>query len=196
MLASSDGRTLQRELLAVIDSNPHRLDDALKLLVGRVVHVHSVAEEGGEQLDLDPQQVRMLAFIWHLFRRMRVDHIGTTTRRALRTKKATGQVYHRNTPFGKKRVRRKVNGCVEQYDVWDETECRQIREIHRRKTGGESFRSIAEDFYARKLKKADGRPWVTRPKWKKRLNISALQRAFEFYTDRLDRGLDLGMDDT
>ena len=181
--------------LAILDANPHRLDTILNRFVIQGVNLHTLAEEGDKQLEMDPQQVRILSSIWHLFRRMRIDYIATTTRRSLRAKKAAGQVHHRYPPFGKRRIRRKVKGRVEQHDVWDETECEQIREIKRRKDTGETFDSIARDFYDRGLKKADGRTWVTKPKRKRKLNTSSLRRAHDYYKGVLSRGLDLGDDD-
>ena len=161
----------------------------------RRVHLHAVVEKGGEWLYLNPGDLRIFALVWRLFRKMRIDYISATTRRALSTKKAMGHVHHRYPPHGKKRIRRKVNGRVEQCDVWNETECDQIREIYRRKTAGEPFWSIAQDFYKRGLKKADGRQWVTRPKRKKKLNTSSIRRAHDYYKSVLSRGLELGDDD-
>lgn len=126
---------------------------------------------------------------------MRIEHIGATTRRSLRTKKASGQVAHRYTPLGKKRVIERRRGRVVKRDVWDDYQCSLIRQIKQRKDDGETIESIARDFFNRKLKKADGRPWVTRPKRKKKLNMGPVRRAYEYYTDLLARGLDLGHDD-
>ena len=181
--------------LSAIDANPHRLDDALRLLAERRIHLYAVVERGGGWIHLSPNDVRVFALVWRLFRQMRRYYISATTRMALRTKRAMGQVHHRYPPYGKRRIRRKVKGRVEQHDVWDEIECEQIREIHRRKTAGETFDSIARDFYDRGLKKADGRAWVTKPKRKRKLNTSSLQRAFKYYADVLSRGLELGDDD-
>ena len=176
--------------LAIIDANPHRLDDALRLLVDRRVHVHTLAEEGGEQLDLDPRQVRVLSVVWRLFRRMRVAYIAATTRRALRLKKAIGQVHHRYSPYGKKRVRRKAGGRVIKCDLWDERQCAIIREMRRRRMAGETLEVVAQDFHQRRLKMPDGREWVPKCRW--RFNTSAIPRALAYYEDVLARGLDLG----
>lgn len=178
--------------LAVLDANPQRLDTILSRFVTQGVNLHTLAKVGGERLDLDTPRLRMLDSIWFIFRRMRSDYISATTKKSLRAKQAAGQVHHRYPPPGKKRIRRKVKGRVQPCDVWDETECQQIREIHQRKTAGEPFWSIAQDFYDRGLKKADGRPWVTRPKRKKKLNTRVIRRAYDYYVGVLARGLDLG----
>ena len=76
--------------------------------------------------------------------------------------------------------------------VWDEKECRQIREIYDRKSAGEPLGTIAIDFFQRGEKTGEGRPWV--PDDGKRINRTRVYRAWRWYNAILDAGLQLGCD--
>ena len=180
--------------LTTLASKPRELSAAVKHLANGGIHLHTAAGKGS-QFDLDPEGAEVVIKCWEAYEKAFATHVKATTRRALRAKKACGRVYHRRPSPGKKRITVKtVNGRTVRYDVWDEEQCVIIREIYRRKKAGESFDSIAKDFYARKLKRPDGRPWVTRPKWKRYLRVDAIKLAFRYYSDLLARGLELGHD--
>jgi DNA invertase Pin-like site-specific DNA recombinase len=180
--------------LTTITTNPRALTTAIQDLATRGVHLHTITESGS-QLDLNPAGLEALARSWRMYEEAFASHVSMRTRASLRNKKANGEAYCSHPPIGKKRVVQKFGGKILRFDAWDTAQCDLIREIHRRKTDGETYESIAANFLARKLKKSNGQPWVPIRKRSKKLNTSSLRRAHDYYVSARARGLEIGIDD-
>jgi len=175
--------------LATFAPSPRELADAVKHLAARRAHIHTAGEKGA-QFNLDPVDSEAMVRSWTVYEEAFAAQVKTSTRRALRKKKAAGLVYCSIAPFGKKRVKKKFGGQVLKFDLWNEQQCDIIREIKRRRDSGESLQSIAQSFHNRRMKLPDGREWA--PKRRGKFSTFTIQRALRFYEALLAEGRNLG----
>ena len=165
LTALQDGDHIALFRLATFATSPHELADAVKHLAGRRVHIHTAGEKGA-QFDLDPADSEAMVRSWTVYEEAFAAQVQTSTRRALRKRKAAGLVYCSLASFGKKRVQQKVGGQKMKFDLWDEKQCDIIREIKHRRDSGETFKAIARDFLNRRLRMPDGREWAPKRRGK------------------------------
>ncbi len=150
---------------------------------------------GPGQLDVTSSQGKALLGMMAVFAGMEADRISESTRAGLAWCRANGLFCGGTPPFGRKPISTGRKG--RKYLVWDEGECRQIREIWHRYQSGETIHAIAIEFHQRGEKTATGRLWVP-PSGSRRgrrlPNTSRVYRVIAWYRERLARGLELGMD--
>jgi len=193
--------------LSRIDRNPFRLYRACEFLFRRGVHIHSYGDTAGE-IDLSTAMGRAHLAIFGIVNDLFIDNLRKSTKEALQWRKERGLAYCGTPPLGKRReytlngkpVAKAPRGTKQQYvrlDVWDEYECRLIREIKHRHDRGESFDSIGRDFGVRDEKTATGKPWVYYYKKKRgangqrRIDSRRVRRCCMDYEKLLEEGGDL-----
>ena len=191
--------------LSRIDRNPFRLYRACEFLVRRDIHIHSYGDTQGE-IDLDTAMGRAQLAIWGIVNDLFIENLRKSIKEALQWRKEQGLAYNRVPPLGKRREYSKNGKPIKsmppigdktytRMDVWDETECRLIREIKRRRDDGESFDSIAYNFAAREEKTWDGRLWAPmrrkKQQGRKRIEACYVRRAYEKYEKLLAEEKDL-----
>ena len=174
---------------------------ALEFLVDRGIQIH-VLDLGGMQLDLTTATGRMFVVMMGALADMWSEQHSATVRADFKWRKANGLAYSPYPPPGHVRRKRKYTGGKrtqgrdhDLLDIWDEAQCELIRELFVRRAGGEPMQKIADDFYARKLKRGDGAPWVFLTK-RKALDhptaaVTRLNSVYWWHMERLSRGLDL-----
>jgi DNA invertase Pin-like site-specific DNA recombinase len=172
-----------------LDGNIFALIKALRFLVNRKIYIHVLEEYGGLQIDINQDAGHGMLTVFDITAELVRQKWRRSTRRGIRRRKACGLAVGRLPSIGKKRIRTKDGAAM---DVWDEAECRQIREIKARVDSGESMTKIAKDFHERRERTASGSLWVKPYGRKRRLNSTRLSRAYRFYTDLLAQGEDLG----
>lgn len=188
--ALGQGDHLVTPKLTTIATNPKELAHAIEHLATHGVHLHTTSEKA-DQLDLTPAAGEALIRAWQIHDEVFATHVSLRTRASLREKKSLGQSYCCRPPIGQKRVVEQFGGKTVRFDIPDFVECDVIREIYRRKTEGETFVSIARDFCERKLKKANRRRWVKKPKQGKQFNTSSIRRAYWCQVAARARGTEL-----
>jgi DNA invertase Pin-like site-specific DNA recombinase len=172
------------------------LIQCLGWLVERGVEVH-VLEHGDMQLDLKTANGRLFVSIMAGFAAFESERLSESVKAARRYCLANGLSVGGWPGFGRKWVAMsgpKKKGRTRKAVVWDEAECRQIREIYERSTTGqESIRQIGVDFLERDERKANGKPWV-RVNRKGYVDCGRIYRVLKWYDRLLANGLDLGCD--
>lgn len=81
-------------------------------------------------------------------------------------RKDNGMPWHGNSKWGYKRLRvprRGSGGATYAQWLWDHREWQLFYEIYKSRKRGETIKSIANDFYRRKVKTADGLKWNSHP---------------------------------
>ena len=141
--------------------------DAVRELERLSVVLHIEQEVGGEKIPpLDSLWGKIFLIFMGLAAEMETDQKRKTSVAAAAWRKENGFAYSK-VPIGKRRIVLELlpgqNKPLKR-DVWDETECRYIREIVRRRDAGEAFWSIAQDFCRRELQTASNKPWARRQK--------------------------------
>ncbi len=123
---------------------------------------------------------------------LEAKQIGERTSVACQLRKSRGLVTNGQIRRGYKRVwtpdRTHPRGHRLTY-VYDAAEVAICREVYERRLQGESYKDIAEDFYSRKVKTAEGDPFVTLmpDHGKRRWNEGRLSKAYKFYADLVTR---------
>lgn len=158
-------------------------------LLAHKIKVRSLEERGGHELELDSLAGKAFLMAMALGAEMSATHLKEATAAGRKWRKENGLAYCKNPGFGRRRAHR--NG--KKYDVWDEDECRQIREIYQRYKAGESIPRIGMDFYLRGERTAAGRPWVRYNGKKHKLpDYYRLYEVLKWYSALLKSGKDLG----
>ena len=149
-----------------------------------------------------PPNGRFMANILACVASFQSDQQSEAIRGALLWCKQNGLAYHGKCAIGKKRIHlpcRKGERRGRVMDVWDEKECRQIREIVSRHDAGETLHAIAQDFLARDERTAMGARWVHPARGYKRTgrkrtrpDDSRIYRAYNWYKRLRAEGKDLG----
>jgi len=155
----------------------------LDWLVKHEVNIH-VLEHGKMRLDRDTAMGGLFVSIMTGFAAFEADRLSESVKAAFRYCKANGLSTGGPPGFGRKLVSlpgRKGERHHRKVVLWDEKECRQIREIYERSlTGRETIRQIALDFFRRDEKTATGKPWVHVGK-RGQINCSRVYRVLHWY---------------
>ncbi len=165
---------------------------ALQWAVDRDIHLH-VLEHGKMRLDLDTAMGKLMVHILGAFAAWESDRHAEIVKAAMKWCKDNGLATGR-ARYGKKRVRlapRKGQRKGRVMEVWDEGECRQIREIVVRHDGGETIYEIGQDFDRRGEHAANNKPWAIH-NGAKRINYSRFYRVYQLYKRLQAEGKELG----
>ena len=162
-----------------LDRQPFELVHICEWLKHRNINLHLL--DGGMQLDLGKWLDRTLVFLQATHSDMWLEQLSRATSRGLRARIEAGKPatawrygWRRAAPEPGKRSQ-----------GWEpaEKEREQIRAIFHRHEGGESWDSIAQDFYTRRLKTPVGRMWVQKNDRTGELNHSRLRRVYRRYRE-------------
>ena len=154
-----------------------------------------VLEHGKVHLDIDTAMGRLMVHILGAFAAWESDRHSEIVKAAMKWCRDNGLTCGRPR-YGKKRVRlapRKGQRRGRVMEVWDEGECRQIREIVVRHDSGETIYEIGQDFDRRGERTANNKPWAIH-KGAKRINYSRFYRVYKLYKRLQAEGKELGQD--
>ena len=172
-----------RKLLSILKKDDHlvvwRLDriergflsfyDSLSQIVNKGVWIHSVEERGGMSIDLSCAAGRAMLAIWQIASDFYREQIQTNTRQAIMYRKRVGLAHAR--PARGFRIKQMPPGPGEKVGkkIFVPVDPQAVQEIVTRRDAGESWYSIATDFYLKKRScliwirgKAYKKPWVSR----------------------------------
>jgi hypothetical protein len=172
-----------------LDWKYHGIVEATRSLVSAGLHLH-VLRFGGDRLDVPPDSGRLFANILEGALEVFVHQHRMLCENARRARESPEVAVGGAPSLGKRRVR-----TAEGYrDVWCPKQCELLREIKRRRDAGESYKSIAEDFLRRRLRRGSGAAWARRirKKGKDAVDASHIAKAWRWYNALLARGEDLG----
>ena len=152
-----------------------------------------VLEHGKVHLDIDTAMGRLMVHILGAFAAWESDRHSEIVKAAMKWCRDNGLATGRPR-YGKKRVRlapRHGQRKGRVMEVWDEGECRQIREIVVRHDAGEPLYQIGQDFDRRGERTANNKPWAIH-KGGKRANYSRFYRVYKLYKRLQAEGKELG----
>jgi len=205
-----DKRLEFRKLMRELEKDDHliiwrldRLDrtnlgmlECLQWLVKRGVNIH-VLEHGEMKIDMNTAVGELMVSFMAGLAQFEASRLSESVKAAFRYCKANGLSTGGPPGFGRKLVSlpgRKGERHHRKVVLWDEKECRQIREIYERSlTGRETIRQIALDFFRRGEKTATDKPWVHIGK-RGQINCSRVYRVLHWYKELLAADKDLGCD--
>lgn len=165
----------------------------LKWASDRDIHL-IVLEHGDVKLDINTALGKFMVHILAVFASWESDRHSEIVKAAMKWCKENGLSCGR-AKFGKKKVKLPARpgqrkGRV--MEVWDEGECRQIREIVVRHDAGETIYEIGQDFDRRGERTANNKPWAIH-KGAKRTNYSRFYRVYKLYKRLQAAGKELGI---
>lgn len=164
----------------------------LEWAADRDIHL-IVLEHGDVHLDIDTALGKFMVHILAVFAAWESDRHSEIVKAAMKWCRENGLATGRPR-YGKKKVRlapRKGQRKGRVMEVWDEGECRQIREIVVRHDGGETIYEIGQDFDRRGERTANNKPWAIH-KSGKRANYSRFYRVYKLYKQLQAEGKELG----
>lgn len=171
-----------------IDRKPLAMIAAANWLQEHKVHVHSLDEPGFNEIDFDSLAGQAWLCMVAMASGMWVKAHKEAQMRGIQFRKDHGMAYNKTIPIGHRRIKKGKY----KYDVWDENECAQIREITQMYENGMSVSQIAKEYFLRGEVTAIQVPWVKRYKKNGALNHSKVQNAIRWYREVKRQGFDLG----
>ncbi len=165
----------------------------LKWAADRDIHL-IVLEHGDVKLDINTALGKFMVHMLGAFAAWESDRHSEIVKAAMKWCKDNGLSCGR-AKFGKKKVRLAPRAGQRKgrvMEVWDEGECRQIREIVVRHDSGETIYEIGQDFDRRRERTANNKPWA-KHNGKKRVNYSRFYRVYKLYKKLQAEGRELGI---
>lgn len=136
-----------------LERSMFRMISLLSELLDRGIHVHTLQETEGMQLDLNSLTGKVVVMVFSIAAEFYAVQLKEALARGVKAKRAAGLAVTPYPPPGKRRVVKTVNGKRMKFDEWDDEQVQLMYEIVHRVDKGESFRSVARDFHRRRLKK-------------------------------------------
>ncbi len=167
--------------------------DAIRWLLNHQIHVHSIEQDCGTELDFGGEAGDTDSVVMEAISRAGARQHREATIAVFRYRRQHGMAYTKNVPMGHRRIRWGVGAS----DIWDETECAQIRRMAQMYDEGMTVGEIATAFFregqARSSRTSKGRivPWVSVGK-DGRLSRSKIVDAIRWYKEVRRQGYELG----
>lgn len=165
----------------------------ITMLMNRGVHLH-VLDFGGQIMNLEGATGFAMVAMQAVFAELAGGLIRERTKEALKYRRDRGMPVNGFSPYCMRRKKRRTAaGNHEPYDVWDESECQDIREIYRRvHDNHEALYRVAIDFAKQGRLTANGKPWARAPKREGRpWRDDRVRRTYYWYTCLRELGLDV-----
>jgi len=159
-------------------------------LVRMKINVYVLNFAGG-RLDLTTATGRAFVGMLAVFAELESGLISERTKEGMEYLKENNLVCNGRPKYGHhKVVIKETIGMKKPQKRWEkhEGECAAIKEIYARRLAGETIHSIYNDFRARKIKTAEGKPWASRPYYKNSSQVKRFYRVCEWYRDLLAEG--------